>query len=36
VDWILDLDEQRWDEQLEQDITAGELDFLAQEARSGI
>ena len=32
VDWVLDLDEQRWDEQIEQDIVAGKLDFLAQEA----
>jgi hypothetical protein len=32
ADWVLDLDEQRWDEQIEQDITAGKLDFLAQEA----
>jgi hypothetical protein len=32
VDWVLDLDEQCWDEQIEQDITAGKLDFLAQEA----
>ncbi len=30
--WVLDLDEQRWDEQIEQDIAAGKLDFLAQEA----
>lgn len=30
--WVLDLDEQRWDEQIEQDIVAGKLDFLAQEA----
>jgi hypothetical protein len=32
ADWVLDLDEQRWDEQLEKDIEAGKLDFLAQEA----
>jgi hypothetical protein len=32
ADWVLDLDEQRWDEQIEQDIVAGKLDFLAQEA----
>jgi hypothetical protein len=30
--WVLDLDEQRWDEQIEQDIAAGKLDFLAKEA----
>lgn len=32
ADWVLDLDEQRWDEQIERDIVAGKLDFLAQEA----
>ena len=32
VDWVLDLDEQRWDEQIERDTAAGKLDFLAQEA----
>lgn len=32
TNWVLDLDEQRWDEQIEQDIVAGKLDFLAQEA----
>ncbi len=30
ADWVLDLDEQRWDEQLEKDMEAGKLDFLAQ------
>jgi hypothetical protein len=32
ADWVLDLDEQRWDEQIERDVVAGKLDFLAQEA----
>jgi hypothetical protein len=32
ADWVLNLDEQRWDEQLERDIASGKLDFLAQEA----
>ena len=32
TDWVLELDEQRWDEQLEKDVKAGKLDFLAQEA----
>jgi hypothetical protein len=32
ADWVLDLDEQRWDEQIERDVGAGKLDFLAQEA----
>lgn len=30
--WFFDLDYQRWDEQLEQDIADGKLDALAQEA----
>ena len=30
--WFADLDYQRWDNQLEQDILAGKLDALAQEA----
>jgi hypothetical protein len=34
ANWVLDLDEQRWDEQIERDIAAGTLDFLAQEALS--
>jgi hypothetical protein len=32
TDWVLALDEKRWDEQIEKDIAAGKLDFLAQEA----
>jgi hypothetical protein len=32
ADWVLDLDEQNWDKQIEQDITAGKLDFLKKEA----
>lgn len=32
TDWVLALDEQAWDEQIEQDVAAGKLDFLAQEA----
>jgi hypothetical protein len=30
--WILDIDYQRWDEQLEQDIAEGKLEALAEEA----
>ncbi|PSR16189.1 hypothetical protein C8255_19125 [filamentous cyanobacterium CCP3] len=30
--WLLDLDYDRWDEQLEQDVADGKLDALAQEA----
>ena len=30
--WFLDIDYQRWDEQIEQDIADGKLDTLAEEA----
>lgn len=30
--WFFELDYQRWDEQLEQDIADGKLDALASEA----
>jgi hypothetical protein len=30
--WFFDLDYQRWDEQLEQDIADGNLEAFAQEA----
>lgn len=30
--WFLDLDYERWDQQLEQDIADGKLEALAQEA----
>lgn len=30
--WLSDLDYQRWDEQLEQDIENGKLEALAEEA----
>jgi len=29
--WLLELDEQRWDEQIAKDAAAGKLDFLAKE-----
>jgi hypothetical protein len=32
ADWVLDLDKQRWDEQIERNVAAGKLDFLVQEA----
>ncbi len=32
VQWLLDLDYQRWSQQIEQDILSGKLDPLAQEA----
>ena len=31
-DWLLELDEKRWDEQIEKDVAAGKLDFLGKEA----
>jgi hypothetical protein len=31
--WFAEKDWERWDEQLEQDITTGKLDFLLEEAR---
>ena len=30
--WFFDVDYQRWDDQLEQDIADGKLDSLAEEA----
>jgi hypothetical protein len=30
--WVLDVDYQRWDEQLEQEIADGKLEALAEEA----
>jgi hypothetical protein len=32
TEWVLDLDEQQWDKQIENDAAAGKLDFLAKEA----
>lgn len=32
--WFFDLDYQRWDDQIEQDITEGRLEAFAQEAIS--
>jgi hypothetical protein len=34
ANWVLDLDEQQWDSQIERDVVAGKLDFLTQEALS--
>jgi hypothetical protein len=31
-EWLLELDQQHWDQQLEQDIADGKLDALAAEA----
>jgi hypothetical protein len=31
-DWLLELDQQRWDVQLACDVAAGKLDALAEEA----
>ncbi len=32
LQWFLELDHQRWDEQLERDIADGKLEVLAEEA----
>jgi hypothetical protein len=32
ADWVLDLDEQNWDKQIERDAMAGKINFLAKEA----
>ncbi|MBD2519674.1 hypothetical protein H6G93_32890 [Nostoc sp. FACHB-973] len=32
LEWFSDLDNQRWDEQVEKDIEDGKLEDLAQEA----
>jgi hypothetical protein len=32
AEWVLDLDERNWDKQIERDVAAGKLDFLAKEA----
>lgn len=32
AEWVLDLDEQNWDKQIERDVATGKLDFLAKEA----
>lgn len=32
TEWVLDLDEQNWDRQIERDVALGKLDFLAKEA----
>jgi hypothetical protein len=32
AEWVLDLEEQRWDKQIESDAAVGKLDFLAREA----
>jgi hypothetical protein len=31
-EWLLELDQQHWDQQLEQDVADGKLDALAAEA----
>ncbi len=34
ANWVLELDEQQWDKQIESDAAAGKLDFLEQEAQT--
>jgi hypothetical protein len=31
--WVLELDQKRWDDQMDRDAAAGKLDFLRDEAR---
>ena len=32
AEWVLDLDEQNWDKQIERDSAAGKLDFLVKRS----
>ena len=32
AEWVLDVDEQNWDKQIERDSATGRLDFLTKEA----
>jgi hypothetical protein len=32
AEWVLDLDEQNWDKQIERNSVVGKLDFLVKEA----
>ena len=32
TEWLMDLDQRRWDEELEKDVAAGRLEALAAEA----
>ena len=32
-DWIIEQDWNKWDKQIEKDITSGKLDFLIEEAK---
>jgi hypothetical protein len=31
--WVLEMDQKRWDDQLDRDAASGKLDFLREEAR---
>ena len=31
--WVLDLDQKRWDDQMDRDAASGKLDFLRDEAK---
>ena len=31
--WVLELDQRRWDEQMDRDASEGRLDFLREEAK---
>ena len=32
ADWLIEIDQRRWDEQFERDVQSGRLDALANEA----
>jgi len=31
--WVLELDQKRWDDQMDRDAASGKLDFLREEAK---
>ena len=35
IEWLHDLDEQKWDQQIEDDSISGRLEFLREEAIEG-
>ena len=35
IEWLHDLDEQKWDQQIEDESNSGRLEFLREEAKEG-
>ena len=33
--WVLELDQKRWDDQMDRDAASGKLDFLREETKAG-